>query len=49
MFWRFAYHHALSNIDTLLDTADTTLTLQQLFEEKDLLQECKANNQRLIA
>ncbi|OZJ02235.1 hypothetical protein BZG36_04543 [Bifiguratus adelaidae] len=45
MFWRFGFHSP-SAIDALLEKDD--VTLQDLMEEDDLLQECKAHNQKLI-
>ncbi|KAJ1564624.1 hypothetical protein HK096_007056, partial [Nowakowskiella sp. JEL0078] len=45
MFWRFGFHTA-SPIDGLLDKEG--LTLDDLFEEEELLQECKAHNTKLI-
>ncbi|PKC10964.1 SAPS-domain-containing protein [Rhizophagus irregularis] len=44
MFWRFGLNH--SAIDGLLDKED--LTLEELLDEDDLLQECKAHNNKLI-
>ena len=45
MFWRFNMH-AGAAIDGLLDREDCTLT--DLLNEDDVLQECKANNRKLI-
>ncbi|KAJ3120837.1 hypothetical protein HK098_004202 [Nowakowskiella sp. JEL0407] len=45
MFWRFGFHTA-SPIDGLLEKDN--LTLFELLEEEDLLQECKAQNSKLI-
>ncbi|KAH8106931.1 SAPS-domain-containing protein [Cristinia sonorae] len=45
MFWRFGFHNA-SNIDSLLDKED--VSLEAILDEDDLLQECKAQNTRLI-
>ncbi|KIK62939.1 hypothetical protein GYMLUDRAFT_41218 [Collybiopsis luxurians FD-317 M1] len=48
MFWRFGFH-AASSIDALLDKDDQSLlTLDSLLDEDDLLQECKAQNTRLV-
>ncbi|KAJ4500867.1 SIT4 phosphatase-associated protein-domain-containing protein [Lentinula lateritia] len=48
MFWRFGFH-AASSIDTLLDKDDQSLlTLDNLLDEDDLLQECKSQNTRLV-
>ena len=54
-FWRFGGFSA-SSLETLLASASPpldgnglpTLTLEQLLEEDDLLQECKTQNTRLI-
>ncbi|CAG8596141.1 1259_t:CDS:10, partial [Dentiscutata heterogama] len=43
MFWRFGINSA---IDGLLDKED--LTLEELLDEDDLLQECKAHNNKLV-
>ncbi|KAF5369199.1 hypothetical protein D9615_009978 [Tricholomella constricta] len=45
MFWRFGFHNA-SAIDSLLDKED--VALEAILDEDDLLQECKAQNTRLI-
>ncbi|THV04000.1 SAPS-domain-containing protein [Dendrothele bispora CBS 962.96] len=45
MFWRFGFHNA-SSIDSLLDKDQ--VNLESILEEDDLLQECKAQNTRLI-
>lgn len=45
MFWKFDLHTA-SQVDKLLEKEDVTLT--ELLEEDDVLQECKAQNQRLL-
>lgn len=42
---RFGFHNA-SNIDNLLDKED--VSLEALLDEDDLLQECKAQNTRLV-
>ncbi|CAI2165053.1 12776_t:CDS:10 [Funneliformis geosporum] len=44
MFWRLGLNH--SAIDGLLDKED--LTLEELLDEDDLIQECKAHNNKLI-
>ncbi|KAI9205622.1 SIT4 phosphatase-associated protein-domain-containing protein [Polychytrium aggregatum] len=46
MFWRFGFHNAASAIDTLLEKEG--VTLDELMEEEELLQECKAHNTKLI-
>ncbi|KAJ8387351.1 hypothetical protein AAFF_G00157280 [Aldrovandia affinis] len=45
MFWKFDLH-TTSHIDKLLDKED--VTLRELMEEEDVLQECKAQNRRLL-
>ncbi|XP_038123730.1 serine/threonine-protein phosphatase 6 regulatory subunit 2a [Cyprinodon tularosa] len=45
MFWKFDLH-TTSHIDQLLDKED--VTLRELMEEDDILQECKAQNRRLL-
>ncbi|KAI9510264.1 SIT4 phosphatase-associated protein-domain-containing protein [Russula earlei] len=45
MFWRFGFHNG-SSIDGLLDKED--VSLEAILDEDDLLQECKAQNTRLI-
>ncbi|KAI8616148.1 SIT4 phosphatase-associated protein-domain-containing protein [Chytriomyces sp. MP71] len=45
MFWRFGFHPA-SNVDALLEKEG--VTLEELFEEEELLQECKSHNSKLI-
>ncbi|KAI0797491.1 SAPS-domain-containing protein [Abortiporus biennis] len=45
MFWRFGFHNA-STIDSLLDKDD--VSLEAILDEDELLQECKAQNTRLI-
>ncbi|KAI8838048.1 SIT4 phosphatase-associated protein-domain-containing protein [Chytriomyces cf. hyalinus JEL632] len=45
MFWRFGFHPA-SNVDALLEKEG--VTLEELFEEDELLQECKSHNSKLI-
>ncbi|KAJ8340092.1 hypothetical protein SKAU_G00347250 [Synaphobranchus kaupii] len=45
MFWKFDLH-TTSHIDTLLDRADVTLT--EVMDEEDVLQECKAQNRKLV-
>lgn len=45
MFWRFGFHNG-SSIDGLLDKDD--VSLEAILDEDDLLQECKAQNTRLI-
>ncbi|XP_061138397.1 serine/threonine-protein phosphatase 6 regulatory subunit 2 isoform X1 [Syngnathus typhle] len=45
MFWKFDLHTA-SHLEALLDKEDVTLT--ELMDEDDVLQECKAQNRRLL-
>ncbi|XP_057691722.1 serine/threonine-protein phosphatase 6 regulatory subunit 3 isoform X6 [Corythoichthys intestinalis] len=45
MFWKFDLH-ATSHIDTLLERDDVRLT--DIMDEEDVLQECKAQNHKLI-
>ena len=44
MFWSLG-HFSSPSIDTILDRADHTL--EELLEEDELLQECKAQNTKL--
>lgn len=45
-FWRTFGFHTISAIDTLLEKPDCTL--QELYDEDELLQECKSQNRRLL-
>lgn len=45
MFWKFDFHTA-SQVEKLLEKEDVTLI--ELLDEDDVLQECKAQNQRLL-
>ncbi|KAI8073915.1 SIT4 phosphatase-associated protein-domain-containing protein, partial [Gongronella butleri] len=45
MFWRFGFHNP-SAVDTLLERED--VTLEEILEEEELLQEAKSHNQKLI-
>ena len=45
MFWRIGFHNP-SAIDSLLERQD--VSLEDLLDEDDLLQECKAQNSKLI-
>ncbi|KAJ3160426.1 hypothetical protein HDU86_000760 [Geranomyces michiganensis] len=45
MFWRFGFHSA-SAVDGLLDKEG--VTLEELLEEDEMLQECKAHNTKLV-
>ncbi|KAI8393932.1 SIT4 phosphatase-associated protein-domain-containing protein [Radiomyces spectabilis] len=44
MFWRFGFHH--SALDTLLARID--ITLEEVLDEEDFLQEAKCHNQKLL-
>lgn len=44
MFWRFGFNS--STLDTLLDKED--VTLEEVLEEEDLLQEAKSMNPKLV-
>ncbi|KAF8425902.1 SIT4 phosphatase-associated protein [Tirmania nivea] len=46
MFWRFGSHTNISTIETLLDKPD--VTLEELLDEAELLQELKQHNTKLI-
>ena len=46
MFWRFGGYANLSTLDTILDKPD--LSLEDLLEEADLIQELKQHNTKLI-
>ncbi|KAI5624326.1 serine/threonine-protein phosphatase 6 regulatory subunit 2, partial [Silurus asotus] len=45
MFWKFDLH-TVSQVEKLLERDD--VTLKELLDEDDVLQECKAQNQRLL-
>lgn len=45
MFWKFDLHTS-SHLEALLDREDVTLT--ELMDEEDVLQECKAQNRRSV-
>uniref|UniRef100_A0A3P9JHI6 Serine/threonine-protein phosphatase 6 regulatory subunit 2 n=1 Tax=Oryzias latipes TaxID=8090 RepID=A0A3P9JHI6_ORYLA len=45
MFWKFDLHTS-SHLEALLDKED--VTLKELMDEEDVLQECKAQNRRLL-
>ena len=46
MFWRFGGYANISTLDSILDKPD--VTLEELLEESDLIQELKAQNAKLI-
>lgn len=46
MFWRFGGYATISTLDTILDKPD--VTLQELLDESDLIQELKQCNTKLI-
>ena len=45
-FWKTFGFHNVSAIDSLLDREN--FTLEDLFEEEELLSECKGQNQKLL-
>uniref|UniRef100_F1N5H7 Protein phosphatase 6 regulatory subunit 1 n=1 Tax=Bos taurus TaxID=9913 RepID=F1N5H7_BOVIN len=45
MFWKFDLHTS-SHLDTLLERED--LSLPELLDEEDVLQECKVVNRKLL-
>lgn len=46
MFWRFGGYASISTIDTLLDKPD--VSLEELLDESELIQELKQHNTKLI-
>lgn len=46
MFWRFGGYASISAIDNLLEKSD--VTLEELLDESDLIQELKSHNTKLI-
>lgn len=44
MFWK--YQLTVSQIDTLLDKQGVTLT--EVLEQEDVIQECKSQNKKLV-
>src|ERR1700753_3047863 len=46
MFWRFGGYASISTLDTLLDKPD--VTVEELLEESDLIQELKQQNSKLV-
>lgn len=46
MFWRFGGYANISSIDTILDKPD--VTVEELLDESDLIQELKQQNSKLI-
>jgi SIT4-associating protein SAP185/190 len=46
MFWRFGGYATISTIDSLLDKGD--VSLEELLDESDLIQELKQHNTKLI-
>ncbi|KIW02127.1 hypothetical protein, variant [Verruconis gallopava] len=46
MFWRFGAHTSISTIDSILDKPD--VSLEELLDEQDLIQELKQQNSKLI-
>ena len=45
MFWKF-HSGAVSHVDTLLDKEG--VTLQEVLEQEDIIQECKSQNKKLV-
>lgn len=45
MFWKY-HGGASSHVDTLLDKEDVTLT--EILEQEDIIQECKSQNKKLV-
>jgi serine/threonine-protein phosphatase 6 regulatory subunit 3 len=45
MYWRFGFNNS-STVDTLLERKD--VTLEEVLEEEELLQEAKSHNPKLI-
>ncbi|KAK6441439.1 sporulation-induced protein, partial [Oleoguttula sp. CCFEE 5521] len=46
MFWRFGGYASISTLDTILDKPD--VTVEDLLEESDLIQELKQQNSKLV-
>src|SRR5579864_535839 len=46
MFWRFGGYANISTLDTILDKPN--VTLEELLDEADLIQELKGHNSKLI-
>ena len=46
MFWRFGGYASISTLDTILDKPD--VTLEELLDEADLIQELKQHNTKLL-
>ena len=45
MFWKY-HTGAVSPVDTLLDKEGVTLT--EILEQEDIIQECKSQNKKLV-
>jgi serine/threonine-protein phosphatase 6 regulatory subunit 3 len=45
-FWKTFGFHTTSSIDSILDRGDCSL--EDLLDEEEILQECKAQNKRLM-
>ena len=45
MFWKF-HTGVVSHVDTLLDKEG--VTLQEILEQEDIIQECKNQNKKLV-
>jgi serine/threonine-protein phosphatase 6 regulatory subunit 3 len=46
MFWKLTALSAASPVESILDKED--FTLEELLDEEDIIQECRALNSRLI-
>ena len=47
-FWKNFGFHSASAIDSLLEEKGADLTLEELMDEPELIQECKSQNRKLI-
>ena len=45
MFWKY-HTGTVSHVDTLLDKEGVTLT--EILEQEDIIQECKSQNKKLV-
>ena len=45
MFWKY-HGGTVSHVDTLLDKEG--VTLQEILEQEDIIQECKSQNKKLV-
>ena len=46
MFWRFGGYASISTLDSILDKPD--VTVEELLDESDLIQELKQQNSKLV-